>query len=196
MSVHCSSEPTSPRCADRGRSRRTVRGFTLVEAMVTIAVAGILTAVAAPGLNRFMLNNQRTTVVNDLVMSVQLARSEAVRRGQRVAICAANSAGDECIDSLDWQGGWIVYAITNDGDEVLRTFPAIDNLDITSDTALFVYPPPLNAPADPDDANLSEWVVSDARGLKERRYVDILPSGRPRALCPGAAPSYSPHPCA
>lgn len=196
MSVHCPSEPTSPRRADPARGRRPARGFTLVEAMVTIAVAGILTAVAAPGLHRFMLNNQRTTVVNDLVMSVQLARSEAVRRGQRVAICAANAAGTECVDSLAWKGGWIVYAITTDGDEVLRTFPAIDNLDIASDTALFVYPPPLNAPADPDDANLSEWIVSDARGPGERRYVDILPSGRPRALCPGAQPSDSPHPCA
>lgn len=196
MYARCPSETVAQPASDLAVRQRRARGFTLVEAMVTLAVAGILTAVAAPGLNRFMLNNQRTTVVNDLVMSVQLARSEAVRRGQRVAVCAANADGDACTESLDWTGGWMVYAITADGDEILRSFPAVENLDITSNTAVFIYPPPLNAPADPADANLSQWTVSDSRGAKERRYVDILPSGRPRAMCPGAAPSYSPHPCA
>jgi prepilin-type N-terminal cleavage/methylation domain-containing protein len=171
------------------------RGFTLVEAMVTIAVAGILTAVAAPSLNRFVLNNHRTSAVNDLVVSVQLARSEAVRRGRRVGLCPANSAGTECIESTQWQAGWIVYAITADGDEVIRSFPALEGLDISSDEPAFIYPPPTD-PLSADDApNLSLWTLNDSRGAAERRYVDVLPSGRPRVLCPGPSPAYAPLPC-
>lgn len=172
-----------------------VRGFTMVEAMVTLAIAGILTAVAAPSLNRFILNNQRTTAVNDLVVSVQLARSEAVRRGRRVAICPSNGAGTDCIDSTDWKGGWIVYAITGDDDEVIRSFPALETVNVASDEPNFIYPPPTDVLGGADAPNLSLWTVSDSRGPAESRYVDVLPSGRPRVLCPGPSPGFAPHPC-
>ena len=65
-------------------------GFTLVELMVTLTVLAILVGVALPSFRDMILNNRRTAIVNDLVSSLLLARSEAIKRGQPVSVCASS----------------------------------------------------------------------------------------------------------
>ena len=55
-------------------------------------------------------NNRVTTQANNLVTAIQLARNEAVKRGSRSTICAANTALDNCSGSTDWSAGWIVFS--------------------------------------------------------------------------------------
>lgn len=83
------------------------RGFTLVELMITIAVAAILLAIAIPGFRDLILRNELTTATNDWVAAVNLARSEAVRRGVPVVVCGqrgnhsgASSLSNGCDASL------------------------------------------------------------------------------------------------
>ena len=56
-------------------------GFTLVELMITLAIAGILVAVGIPSFNSTISSNRLTSYANELVTALNLARSEAVKRG-------------------------------------------------------------------------------------------------------------------
>lgn len=94
------------------RVNREAQGFTLVELVVAITVAAILTAVAIPSYNKFVLDAQRTAVVNDLLTSFQVARSEAVRRGREIGMCAS-ADGTSCSSDNDWARGWMVFVNLN-----------------------------------------------------------------------------------
>jgi type IV fimbrial biogenesis protein FimT len=89
-----------------------VRGFTLVELLVVLAVGAILLAIAVPGYAHFMNYNRLVAVTNDLVSSLQLARSEAIKRGKRVTVCKSGSVGaatPACDATASWQQGWLVF---------------------------------------------------------------------------------------
>lgn len=91
------------------------KGFTLVELLITIVVVSILLATGVPSMMQMVKNNRVATQANKLVTAVQLARNEAVKRGIRSTICAANANLDNCSGSTDWGTGWIVFSnLTND----------------------------------------------------------------------------------
>jgi type IV fimbrial biogenesis protein FimT len=104
-----------------GKKRRTNTGFTIVELMVSLAVAAILLGLAVPAFNDFVRQRTLSAQVNDFVLAVTYARSEAIRRGGLVSVrAAAPAAGNE------WGGGYCVVVGTSgdcDGD-VLRRFEA------------------------------------------------------------------------
>lgn len=174
---------------------RASPGFTVIEALIAVAILAILLALAAPSFAKFVKDNRRASVVNDLIVSVQIARSEATRRGQRVVVCPSNDAQTACADDTDWSGGWIVYAITAGGPELIKVFPATPLVMISSDQARFIYPPPTDRLGTSEPPNLALWTVMDDRGGKHARFVDVLPSGRPRTLCPQGA-DFAPGTCA
>ncbi len=96
------------RCARR-RSRATRQdGVTLIEMLVTMAVAAILLAAAVPSFNALVQNNRAAAQVNDLVGAMHTARGEAIKRGFPVTLCSsANQSA--CSGGLSWSGGWIVF---------------------------------------------------------------------------------------
>lgn len=85
-------------------------GFTLIELMVTVAVAALLLGIAAPSFRDMTVRNRVSTYSNDLIASVNYARSEAVRRGAPISICRS---GDGTSCSGSWSDGWIVFANTD-----------------------------------------------------------------------------------
>jgi type IV fimbrial biogenesis protein FimT len=118
------------------------RGFTLVELVITLVVAAILLAVAVPSFTTLVKNNRMTTQINGLAVSLNLARSEAVKRGVSVTVCKRNSAGNDCNNAGNWQDGWIVFVdddmdadhaeagVDGDGsvdagEQILRVVPAL-----------------------------------------------------------------------
>lgn len=100
-------------------NRKTSTGFTLLELIVTVAVAAIIVSFGIPGFMSFIQNNRAATDTNDLVTGLNLARSEATRRSAVVTICSS-SDGATCNGGTDWSTGWI---IRNGAGEVLRTWP-------------------------------------------------------------------------
>lgn len=67
--------------------RATVLGFTLVELMITIAVLGIVMAIAVPSFQNMMARSRLTSAANEIIATVQEARMEAIRRRRNVVIC-------------------------------------------------------------------------------------------------------------
>lgn len=87
-------------------------GFTLPELITTLAVVSIVTTTAIPGMQSLVQNNRMTTQVNTLVANLHLARSEAVKRGQRTTLCQSPD-GISCGTSNDWHDGWILFTDPN-----------------------------------------------------------------------------------
>jgi type IV fimbrial biogenesis protein FimT len=87
-------------------------GFTLVELLITIVVVSILLATGVPSFMEFVKNNRLSAQANNLVIAIQVARSEAVKRGSGSVICASADQAT-CSGNDDWTTGWIVYSDIN-----------------------------------------------------------------------------------
>ena len=85
----------------RGSAQQS--GFTLIELMVTVSVAAVLLAIAAPSFSRLIAGNRITTQTNEFVGGLNLARAEAVRRGQGVSIRSDSS-------DIEFGTAWTVFS--------------------------------------------------------------------------------------
>lgn len=110
------------------------RGFSLIELMVTIAVLAILVAIGLPSFQGTMRSNQVATGTNELLASMSLARSEAIRNPGGAGICATGD-GEGC--GGDWNGGWMVWIDANangapdDDERVVRYVEGSTRLNIS-----------------------------------------------------------------
>jgi type IV fimbrial biogenesis protein FimT len=87
-------------------------GFTLLELMVTLAVAAILLSVGVPSFRGMMLDNRLVNETNQFVTAVNLARSAAVRYQRNATVCMTtnySAAVPSCGGSNDWSTGWVVW---------------------------------------------------------------------------------------
>jgi len=87
-------------------------GLTLIEMMIVIVIAGIMLTIAIPSFRDVLQRNRMTSVLNDLVLAMQSARSEAIKQNRATVLCASTD-GTAC-DGAGWDDGWIVWV---DSDE-------------------------------------------------------------------------------
>lgn len=90
-----------------------IKGFTLIELIITMTIVGIMVALAAPGMQSFVSSNRLTTQVNDLLADISLSRSEAIKRNISSGICVTAAGGTSCVTSGNWTNGWQVYYCTS-----------------------------------------------------------------------------------
>lgn len=91
-------------------------GFTLVELMVTVAVAAILLMIAVPSFKSITASNRLNVAANDLIHAIQVARMEAIKRNSSTQLCS-NSASANTSDTLGIACGTqagAVWALTGD----------------------------------------------------------------------------------
>ena len=75
-------------------------GFTLVEMLMVTSILTFLTILSLPSLTSVIANNRLQSAGTDLMSSVLLARSEAIKRNGRVEILPTTAS--------DWTSGWRV----------------------------------------------------------------------------------------
>lgn len=132
----------------KGRALRLrMHGFTLVELLAVIAIIATVMAIGAPSYRSITTSSRLSTEVNALLVDMQFARSQALRQGLQVTTCISTN-GTQCVDSKQWQGGWIVFADVNrngqvdDDEPVLRVqkgFAAGDSLVASDERAAVTF---------------------------------------------------------
>jgi type IV fimbrial biogenesis protein FimT len=93
-------------------------GFTLIELMVAIAVVAILLAIALPSFQASMRSNRVATSSNEMLASLSLARTEAIRGLGAAGVCATTD-GTTCASTTDWASGWIIWRDDRGADGVV-----------------------------------------------------------------------------
>lgn len=143
-------------------SSRYFRGFTLVELMITLAVVAIVVSIAAPSMGQFIRENRAATQANNFLASLQLARTEAIRRGVRVVML--RESDNESV----WDEGWIVF--THWAEDNVFTFDRDEkNCSIQNQDCLLHVQPPLSGN------------ITLRSGTRHADWIAFLPSGEMRS---------------
>lgn len=177
---------------------RKAAGFTLIELIVTLTVAGILVSIAIPDFKTTIDNNRQISELNTLLSGMVYARSEAVKRNVDVVIC---STSDQKTCSGTWSNGWLVYytptgtydapGTTNPtnplpaptSSEIIREYPALgggnslkSDSNAVNNTVVF-QPSGLTLLA-----NDSQFTLCDSRGSQYGRVLMVSVTGRAEGL--------------
>jgi type IV fimbrial biogenesis protein FimT len=179
---------------------RRENGFTLIELMIAIGLAGLLLSAAVPALDTFVSNARQTGAINDFVSSIHQARSTAVTTNARVTICPS-SGGTNC-EAVGWNEGWIVFSDRDsdrnvDNDEtIVASSGSANGLTIQSGQfpTFIMYRPNGRVWNAALNGSSGSFTVCDRRGASHAKVMVIDLSGRPRlseTLADGSVPVCS-----
>ena len=185
------------------RSNSCSQGFTLIELLITVAILGIVAAIAAPSMQNFVLNNRIRAQAAALTSSLAFARTEAITRSTRVVTCplttsvACGCGVDIDIDKEKWESGWQVFVDTDDDaicdsdDSLLEVHGPLDGSGTTlrgSEKVKFKVAFFYDGRAQKPNSALQPlepytFVLCDQRGWgSDARVIEVLPTGRIRIL--------------
>ncbi len=91
-----------------------VQGFTLIEALVVVAMLGVLTALAAPSFSAFVDRYRVNAAREELIGTLNFARTEAIRTGQPVVLVRRTGCSAPLANDSDWDCGWRAFVDAND----------------------------------------------------------------------------------
>lgn len=157
-------------------------GFTLLEAMIAMAIVAVLATLAVPAFADLRLDAARTATVNEFFHALFLARSEAVKRGQVVSLCRSSDGQSCAAGETPWTVGWIVFvnvdrdepAIRDPGEPVLAAYEARPSVTITSNRVTYSFRPVVQGVVN------GTILFCDRRGSAHARAIIISHTGRPR----------------
>ena len=172
-----------------------VRGFTVLELLVTVLIIAVLASVGLPELSRIAARARVSTEINALFHAVHLARKESIMRRQVVSICPSRD-GARCAPGRDWSDGWIMFnnrdrdepPQIDSGEPLLRVHAASDRVRITANRRGFTLR------AIQKRATNGTIVVCDRAGRVAPKALVISYTGRPRVAF--ETPRGEPYACA
>jgi len=100
-----------------------VRGFTLIELIITLLIGSLLLAWGVPNYRDFKLRREVVDHTNDFVYSLSLARSEAIRYGTDARVEPVGG---------DWRQGWTITAagVGGSADTIIQSHDPVEALDL------------------------------------------------------------------
>lgn len=145
-------------------------GFTMIELIVTMSVASILAAIAVPSFVAISQGERRIAEVNDMVLALNYARSEAVKQNSPTGVSVTANGS--------WAGGWNVCC-SGTGTSV-NTLPAIDSRSTL--TANLAGTAPVAVTFDSSGAQVPSsgtliFTFCDSRGAASATAVEVNPRG-------------------
>ncbi|MFB0998918.1 MAG: GspH/FimT family pseudopilin, partial [Colwellia sp.] len=134
-----------------------VKGFTLIEVLITLSILGIVTAIAMPNISDFIIKTRVDNEISSLHRLILNARNAAVNTGKNVTVCPLSN--NTC--AADWTAELTVFTndtntladnsvYNNDGNEnnqsadekTIKVRPAIMDSDTLSyDATLIIFSP-------------------------------------------------------
>jgi prepilin-type N-terminal cleavage/methylation domain-containing protein len=109
--------------------RTSVRGFTLLEILIVVAIAAISLTIAAPNLRSFIADQHVRTTAADLAQDLGYARVNAIATGKNTVV--------QPLTANTWTSGWMTYTDVNangafDGTDILlkQTVPTTGSMKI------------------------------------------------------------------
>jgi type IV fimbrial biogenesis protein FimT len=159
-------------------------GFSLYDLIITSAVVGVL-GVGAVSMAGLVQATRTTSIVNQLMGNLSLARSEAIKRATPITICPGTTSG-ECQAIRDWKNGWVMFS-DPDGNGVLGPDEPI--LRIEQETNLSTLKFSAWGPgtgrwvtfeADGSTKQNGTFTFCNVRGAAKAKAVILLGTGRAR----------------
>ncbi|MDZ7803054.1 GspH/FimT family pseudopilin [Thiohalophilus sp.] len=147
---------------------KTHNGFTITELVITLGVLSIMLALATPSFTQMIKSNRLSTQTNEFISTLNVARSEAVKRGDVINITAA----DDSDSGNEWGPGW---KVTNSGGDVLFESDGLDatlTLDSSNDLGSYQY----QATGMIDNGDT--LILCDDRTGENGRQITITSTGR------------------
>lgn len=167
-------------------------GFTLLELMLVVTIAGVLLAFGVPAMGNFFRNARITGAANDVMAGLHFARSEAIKRRLPVTLCTSGDPlnNNPVCDASALLTGWVAFVDPNQngqrdgGEAVLLQHEAMpDTITARSSASPFRVTYLLNGFA--LNVNAAQLVLCDERGntptggeLSSARGIRIAVTGR------------------
>ena len=183
-------------------------GFTLVEVVITLAIASILATIAIPAFSDFVKDTRISSETNGIITDFYFARSEALKRNRRVTVCKSSNADSSdtaatpvpscnVTDDFNWTIGWIIF-IDADGDGIRDANEILLRANSALDSGILLYPRT-------DDAEIHNYLsynprgiartsegdnqngifrVCDGRGIASARAITVTQTGRVSSTAP------------
>lgn len=150
-------------------------GFTLIELIITVTIAGVLMTVGIPSFREIIVNSQISSQANEFIADLNYARSVAVTKKNTISICPSTNS-TSCGTGNQWELGWIVIDTFNSANTVLRAHgPLNGGITLSSGAVTQIqYSNSGTANAQPT----FQLRVSGCTG-KQQRDISISPTGRP-----------------
>jgi type IV fimbrial biogenesis protein FimT len=150
------------------------RGFTLVELMVVLIIVAVLLMIALPSFSVLTYRTKLKSYANEIVASVYLARSEAIKRNADMTLCVAEEADLKCKGSGSWEQGWVVI---DPNEVIIRRYPAlpVNLVMLSSVNSLTFEPSGVGSTA----TSFTLCQQSEAPVVEEK-VITVTLTGRPR----------------